>query len=104
MSSLRLCTRESVRFSRNRDDAILALHEKGRMTVEELARACAIPTTRARAVLYGDPPDYALEYALVRIEIVREVRTRFGPEIELTEKGASEALILAEARAARRRL
>ena len=97
MQALRLATSESVRISRNRDDVIAALATHGRMTLQEISRATGLRSFRVRAVLHGDMPDDSADRALVPLDIVRSVRSRFGVEYELTSRGVSEASVLAEA-------
>jgi hypothetical protein len=104
MRSLRLVTRESVRLSRNRDDTLLALLARKRATLHELARATSIPAPRVRAVLYGDLPDYSVERALIPLGVVRSVRTRFGVQFELTQRGTFESCAIRDARGAGRLL
>lgn len=67
-------------------------------------RAVGVNHARLWGILVGDGDDWAFGLALVELGLVRVLRSRFGFEFQLTERGLVEAHTLAEARRSGRRL
>jgi hypothetical protein len=74
-----------------RDDAILFTLSRPRFTFEELQRHLGMERGRVYGVLFGGTEEFAVDLALVPLQIVRQVRSYVGVEFEVTEHGLRQA-------------
>jgi len=79
--------RKSFRASRIRARVFRALVRMRRAYPDELARSARTNTKVLRWVMWGHPPRYRRERALIRLGVAREVVGIDGTEYEITIEG-----------------
>lgn len=100
----------SVHRSRLRERILLALSSLGEAYLGQLARGTGLPASRVKWCLYGYPPRYRVELALIPLGLAEERQGPVGRHFVITTKGRRKARSIvarrarvAEAKAMRRR-
>ena len=92
-------TWKSFERSSPRRRLTLLLNSLGEAYLGQLARMMGIRPERVLALLYGDPPSYSKELALVTLGLVEEIQTSRGRAWRITTRGRRKTRSWASARA-----